>query len=88
MSILSADMSAMCRFFGQLMNRFQSIFGLEYFFVDRQGMNLDTYRNPLLFRKDGKPTIQPRKVTYDLDGNAEFAGDPEVRWPRMTSGLS
>ena len=72
-------MSAICRFVGQLMNRFQSIFGLEYFREDHHGMNIDTYRQPLLFRKDGKPTIQPRKVTYDLDGNAEFAGEPEVR---------
>jgi len=55
-----------------------SIFGLEYFFVDRQGHQIDTYRNALLFRKDGKLTIQPRKVSYDLDGNAEIdKSDPE-----------
>lgn len=55
-----------------------SVFGLEYFFVDRHGMNCDTLRHPLLFRKDGELTIQPRKVTYDLDGNAEIdKSDPE-----------
>ena len=43
-------------------------------------MNIDTFRNPLLFRKDGKLTMQPRKVSYDLDGNAEIdKSDPEVR---------
>ena len=63
-----------------LNNHKKSVFGLEYFFVDRHGMNIDTFRNPLLFRKDGKLTMQPRKVSYDLDGNAEIdKSDPEVR---------
>jgi len=54
------------------------IFGLEYFFVDRQGHGIDTYRDGLLFRKDGELTIQRRKVSYDLDGNAEIdKSDPE-----------
>lgn len=43
-------------------------------------MGCDTYRHPLMFRKDGALTIQPRKVTYDLDGNAEIdKSDPEVK---------
>merc|ERR1712147_556909 len=46
--------------------------------MGRHGMNCDTLRHPLLFRKDGELTIQPRKVTYDLDGNAEIdKSDPE-----------
>ena len=62
--------------------RILEIFGLEYFFVDRQGHGIDTYRDGLLFRKDGELTIQRRKVSYDLDGNAEIdKSDPEVRIP-------
>ena len=52
-------------------------------------MNIDTFRNPLLFRKDGKLTMQPRKVSYDLDGNAEIdKSDPEVRISISKRGLS
>ena len=52
-------------------------------------MNIDTFRNPLLFRKDGKLTMQPRKVSYDLDGNAEIdKSDPEVRISISKRGFS